>query len=139
MDVPPLRLMVDKDAEPYACHKAIPVPVHWREKVNQGIDRDIRQGVLEPVPVGTPVTWCHRMVVASKKNGEPRRTVDLQKLNQHAKRETHYTSSPFHQARMVPHNTKKTIFDAWNGYHSVPLHPDDRHLTTFLSPRGRLR
>ena len=57
MDVRPLRLMVDKDATPYACHKAIPVPIHWKVKVNEGIDRDIRLGVLEPVPVGAPVTW----------------------------------------------------------------------------------
>ena len=27
----------------------------------------------------------------------------------------------------------------WNGYHSVPLHPDDRHLTTFITPWGRYR
>ena len=41
MDVPPLRLMVDKDATPYACHKAIPVTIHWKVKINEGIDRDI--------------------------------------------------------------------------------------------------
>ena len=49
------------------------------------------------------------------------------------------THSPFHQARSVPHNKKKTVFDAWNGYHSVPLHPDDKHLTTFITPWGRYR
>ena len=43
---------------------------------------------------------------------------------------------PFHQARSIPHGTKKTIFDALNGYHSVPLHVDDRHLTTFITPWG---
>ena len=37
------------------------------------------------------------------------------------------------QARSVPHGTEKTVCDAWNGYHSVPLHPDDRHLTTFIT------
>lgn len=61
-------------------------------------------------------------------------TIDFQPLNTHATRETHHTQSPFHQARSVPHGKKKTVFDAWNGYHSVPLHPDDRHLTTFITP-----
>jgi hypothetical protein len=42
--------------------------------------------------------------------------------HQHATRKTHHTQSPFHQARSIPSNTKKTIFDAWNGYHSVPLY-----------------
>jgi hypothetical protein len=39
----------------------------------------------------------------------------------------------------VPNRKKKTVFDAWNGYHSVPLHEDDRHLTTFITPWGRYR
>ena len=139
MNVPPLRLMVDKDAKPVAFHKPIPVPLHWRDKIKEGIDMDVRLGVIEPVPIGEPVTWCHRMVICAKKNSEPRRTVDFQPLNAHSARETHHTQSPFHQARSVPHNKKKTVFDAWNGYHSIPLHEDDYHLTTFITPWGRYR
>ena len=47
--------------------------------------------------------------------------------------------SPFHQARRIPNGKRKTVFDAWNGYHSVPLHEDDRHKTTFITPWGRYR
>ena len=54
-------------------------------------------------------------------------------------RETHHTQSPFHQARSVPSGKKKTVIDAWNGYHSIPLHKDDFHLTTFITPWGRYR
>ena len=78
-------------------------------------------------------------MICAKKDGSPRRTVDFQPLNIHATRETHQTQSPFHQARSVPHHKKKTVFDAWNGYHSVPLHEDDHHLTTFITPWGRYR
>ena len=28
----------------------------------------------------------------------------------------------------------KRVCDAWNGYHAVPLHPDDKHFTTFITP-----
>ena len=77
------------------------------------------------------------MVVCPKKNGKPRRTVDFQALNLHATCETHHTQSSFHQARSIPHSTKKTIFESWNGYHSVILHVDDHHLTTFITPWGR--
>jgi len=79
------------------------------------------------------------MVVCAKKNGTPRRTVDFQALNAHAVRETHHTQSPFHQARSVPRDTKKTVFDALNGYHSVPIREEDKHLTTFITPWGRYR
>ena len=139
MSGPPIRLMVDPDARPVAHHNPIPVPVHWQDEVKAGLDQDVRLGVIEPVPVGTPVTWCHKMVICPKKSGKPRRTVDLQPLNQHATRETHHTQSPFHQARKVPSYTKKTVFDAWNGYHSIALDEADRHLTTFITPWGRYR
>ena len=139
MDSVPMRLMVDPEAEPVAHHTPVPVPLHWQDQVKAGLDQDIALGVIEPVPVGEPVTWCHRMVVCAKKNGKPRRTVDFQALNVHAARETHHTQSPFHQARSIPSGTKKTVFDCWNGYHSIPLHEEDRHLTTFITPWGRYR
>ena len=139
MTGPPLRLMLDEDATPIAHHTPIPVAIHWQDEVKAGLDQDVRLGVLEEVPVGTPVTWCHRMVICAKKNGKPRRTVDFQALNKHAFRETHHTQSPFHQGRRIPNGKRKTVFDAWNGYHSVPLHEDVRHKTTFITPWGRYR
>ena len=137
MSGPPMRLAVDPNAKPVAHHSPIPIPVHWYDEVKAGLDQDVRLGVIEPVSVGTPVTWCHRMVVVAKRSGQPRRTVDLQALNRHAMRETHHTQSPFHQARAVPPNTYKTVCDAWNGYHSISLDESDRHLTTFITPWGR--
>ena len=138
MTGPPLRLLLDEDATPIAHHTPIPVAIHWQDEVKAGLDQDVRLGVLEEVPVGKPVTWCHRMVICAKKNGKPRRTVDFQALNKHAFRETHHTQSPFHQARRIPNGKRKTVFDAWNGYHSVPLHEDARHKTTFITPWGAL-
>ena len=99
----------------------------------------MRLVVIEPVPVGDPVTYCHRMVICAKKDGKPRRTVDMQSLNANATLETHHTQSQFHQARSVPAGMKQTDFDAWNGYHTVALYPDDRHLTTFITPWGLYR
>ena len=135
----PMRLLIEDDATPVAYHNPIPVPVHWQEQVKAGLDQDVRLGVIEPVPVGTPVSWCPKMVVCAKKSGKPRRTVDFQTLNCYAARETHHTQSPFYQARMVPANSRKTTFDAWTGYHTIALDPKDRHLTIFITPWGRYR
>ena len=138
MHGPPMRLMIDKNATPPdPWHTPIPVPLYWQDEVKAGLDQDVQLGVIRPVPIGEPVTWCHRMVVCPKKNGRPRRTVDLQELNKFAARETHHTQSPYLQARSVPSGKLKTVFDCWNGYHSIPLHKDDHHYTTFITPWGR--
>ena len=60
MEGPPMKLMIDPKAEPVAHHSPIPVPIHWQDEVKAGLDRDVRLGVLEPVPIGEPVTWCQR-------------------------------------------------------------------------------
>ena len=139
MHGPPLKIHMQEGVTPVASHSPIPVPVHWQKKVKAGLDRDVAIGVIERVPPGTPTTWCHKMVVVPKKDNTPRRTVNFQPLNQYSSRQTHHTMSPFHQATSVPKNTKKTVLDAWNGYHSVYLDPTCRDLTTFITPWGRYR
>ena len=138
-DSPPLEFFIDPKAKPLACHKAAQVPVHFKERVEAELRRDVRLGVLEEVPPNTPTTWCSRMCIQVKKNGKPRRTIDLQALNKHAVRQTHGNETPFHIVSEVPPNTYRTTTDAWNGYHSVPIRDEDRHLTTFVTPWGRFR
>ncbi|XP_048576277.1 uncharacterized protein LOC125557593 [Nematostella vectensis] len=135
MEGPPLH--VDATAKPTACHTPANIPLHWQKRVYEDLLRDEALGVVERVPYGEPVTWCHRMVVTRKHDGSPRRTVDLSPLNKYCQRETYATESPFQLARRIPNDTWKTVTDAWNGYHSVPLRSSDRHLTTFLTPFGR--
>ena len=79
------------------------------------------------------------MVITRKHDGTPRRTVDLSPLNKFCRRETFASETPFKLARRVPSNTWKSVTDAWNKYHSVPLRESDRHLTTFITPFGRWR
>ncbi|XP_048589654.1 uncharacterized protein LOC125573262 [Nematostella vectensis] len=139
MDGPPIEIHVDPAATPRACHTPATIPLHWQQKVYDDLLRDEALGVIERVPYGEPVTWCHRMVVTRKHDGSPRRTVDLSPLNKFCQRETFAMESPFHLARRIPKDTWKTVTDAWNGYHSVPLREADRHLTTFITPFGRWR
>ena len=79
------------------------------------------------------------MVVTRKQDGSPRRTVYLSPLNKYCKRETCATDTPFKLARRIPKGTFKTVTDAWNGYHGVPLRESDKHLTTFIFQFGRFR
>ena len=139
MDGPPIKIHIDPNAKPIAFRKPAPIPLHWQEQVEQEIYRDVELGVLERVPHGEPTDWCFRMVVTRKDDGGPRRTVDLSPLNKFCEREAHASRSPFNLARSVPVASCKTVFDAWNGYHSVPIREEDRHLTTFTTPWGLFR
>ena len=47
--------------------------------------------------------------------------------------------SPFHLARSIPPNSVKSVFDAWNGYHSVLIDEQCRHYTTFCTQWGLFR
>lgn len=135
----PLKISFKPDYAPRAIHKPIPIPHHWKERVKSQLDADVALGIIEPVPQGVPTRWCSRMVVVPKKDGSPRRTVDLQELNKATLRETHHTPSPFNIVSSIPPKTKKTVLDAWNGYHSVPLAPEAREATTFITEWGRYR
>ena len=135
----PLQISFASEYTPYAAHKPIPVPHHWKEEVKRKLDADVALGIIEPVSQGIPTRWCARMVVVPKKDGSPRRTVDLQSLNKVTLRETHHTPSPFNIVSVIPPKKKKTVLDAWNGYHSVPLSPSARDATTFITEWGRYR
>ena len=128
----PLRLYVDPSAKPVAIRTPSQVPLHWKEAVKEGLERDCRLGVLEKVPENTPDTWCSRMVVTPKPDGTPRRVIDYQEVNKSCPRQTHHTETPWALVSAVPANTRKSVVDAWHGYHSVEIDPEDRHVTTFL-------
>ena len=113
--------------------------LHWQKRVEEELERDIKLGVLECVPLGEPTTWCFKMLVARKEDGSPRRVIDISPMNKHCQREVHTSKSPFTLARSVPENSVKTVFDAWNGYHALPVREEDRHLLTFSTSIGLLR
>ena len=139
MNCPPAHIHLKADAVPYATHSPIPIPLHWKGEVKDQLDRDVRDGVIEPVPIGEPVVWCSPMIVTAKKDGRPRRTVDLQRLNSQCLRETHHCEPPFKLASQVPPNTRKTVLDATDGYHAVPLDDESKPFTTFITEWGRFR
>ena len=63
MEGPPIEIHVDPAATPKACHTPANIPLHWQQRVYDDLLRDEALGVIERVPYGEPVTWCHRMVI----------------------------------------------------------------------------
>ena len=140
LSTPPARIHLKPNyVIPQPAYWPASVAEHWSEQVRASIEADVEAGILKKVPFNEPTIWCARMVVVSKKDGRPRRTVDFQKLNSQCLREPNHQESPFHTARRVPQNTYKSVFDAVDGYHSVALDEDSSKLTTFITPWGRYR
>ena len=108
MDTKPLCLMIKPNANWSSLIHLYQYQCIGRKKLKAKRDQDVQLGVVEPVPIGEPVTWCHRMVVCAKKNGSSRQTVDFQTLNTNAARETHHTRS-LYQACFIPSNRNETV------------------------------
>ena len=145
MKGPPMKVHIAENATPYVTRRPTKVPIHWRDEVVKQLEQDIALGVLERVPPGVPDTWLHNMVITGKgtdKDGKdlgPRRTIDLQPLNKHTTRETHHVVPPAQQVRRIPKDQVMSCFDAWNGYHSIPIQDEDKDKFTFITEIGRLR
>ena len=82
MSCKPVYTNFKPDGKPYAVDTPIPVPFHWEEEVKANLNNDIKDGIIEPVPIGEAIPWCSPMVVTSKKDERPRRTVDLHKCSE---------------------------------------------------------
>ncbi len=133
----PGTIHVKDDAEPYCANCPIPVPVHFKAEVERQLKRDVEDGILRKAPVNEATPWCMKMVVATKKDGSPRLTVDFQPLNKHCQREPHYIPRPLDVATSVPAMSYKSSFDAHNGYHQVRLDGKSVPYTTFITEYGR--
>ena len=120
--------------KPVAIHKAAIIPIHLKTRVKADLDRDVRLGILEKVPMNSPVRWLSRMLVTMKKDGSPHRIIDYKNLNNAIHPQTNLTKSPFMCASACPPKKLKTILDAKDGYHSVVLEKGE-----FLCEFGRYR
>ena len=139
MSGPPYKFHLVDEAMPYAAHTPIPIPHHWKAQVRDMLESDIAAGILQRVPIGEPTEWCMRMVTVEKKNNEPRRTIDYQPINKFCKRETHHTPPPIDVISNIPSQCYKTVLDAFNGYHQIPLDKESVKLTTFITEFGRFQ
>ena len=91
MNSPPADIHIKPNAKPIAWHTPIPIPIHWKKIIKESLDHDVQLGIINPVPTGTPVEWCSPMVVTSKKDETPWKTVNLQHLNAQSLCEAHHT------------------------------------------------
>ena len=141
MEGEPMRIVLKPGASLHNARvfRPIPVPFHFKRPVKKGLDRDVRMEVLQKIPQGEVPDHISQMVIATKSNGKPRRTVDYQELNKATSREVHHTPSPINLVASIPGGKLKTVVDAWNGFHSLVIDEESRNYTAFVTEWGVYR
>lgn len=132
----PYKIKLRPEAQPVCIYTARRIAHPLMTKVKVEIDRMLAEGVITPVE--EPTEWCSGIVVVPKADGTSVRIcVDLTALNKAVLREVHPLRSVDEDLARLSGSTIFTKLDARSGFWQMPLDPESRLLTTFLTPFGR--
>ena len=87
--------------------------------------------------VSEPTEWCSGLVVVPKSNNDIRLCVDLTPLNKAVRREVHPMASVDENLAKIQNSKYFSKLDANSRFWQIPLDPNSRLLTTFITPFGR--
>lgn len=104
-----------------------------KEKLNELLQLDIIEVVCEASG------WVSPLVPVLKDNGELRICVDMRRANFAIIRENHPLPTMDDLFARLGKAKFFSQLDFKNGFHQCELHPDSRHITTFISPWGMFR
>ncbi|KAI2648260.1 hypothetical protein H4Q32_018307 [Labeo rohita] len=132
----PYHTELEQGAVPYALSTPRRVPLPLRDKVREELERMERMGVISKVT--EPTAWCSGMVVVPKPTKNKLRIcVDLTPLNAAVKKERHILPAVDQTLAMMSDAKVFTKLGARSGFWQIPLTPESRPLTTFITPFGR--
>lgn len=131
----PYQIKLKERALPYSIYAPRTVPMPLRNKVKAELRRMEEMGVISEIRNPTP--WYVGMVVVPKQSGAVRICVDLKPLNQSVWREVHPIPKVDETLAQLSGPTVFSKLDANCGFWQIPLTPNSRPLTTFITPFGR--
>ena len=123
------------DAQPSALHASRNVPLPLKEETEKELKRMEQLGVISKV--SEPTEWCAGMVVVPKESGKVRICVDMKPLNESVLREFHPLPKVDTTLAQLAGAKLFSKIDANSGFWQIPLSPESRLLTTFITPWGR--
>jgi hypothetical protein len=122
-----------KDEHPVRC-KPYPVPYAHRETVKEEVKAMLEMGVIEPSvsPYASPI------VLVKKVDGKIRFCVDYRRLNKSVEFDTEPIPEIEYLFAKLGKQTVLSKIDLAKGYWQIPIPPEDRPKTAFLTPQGCL-
>ncbi|XP_063366280.1 uncharacterized protein K02A2.6-like [Cydia amplana] len=113
------------------------IPIPLEKKVEEKLEELIKRDIIEEVSGSSK--WVSPIVPILKENGDLRLCVDMRRANAAIMRENHPLPTMdklLPQVRDAKYFSKLDIRDA---FHQLELHPDSRHITTFITGQGMNR
>ncbi|XP_025757966.1 uncharacterized protein K02A2.6-like [Oreochromis niloticus] len=134
----PYHIELEQGAVPIALSAPRRIPLPLKDAARNELHRMEEMGVISKVT--EPTEWCSGMVVIPRPAGKPPRIcVDLTPLNTVVKRERHILPAVDQILAMMKDAKVFTKLDARSGFWQIPLTPESRPLTTFITPFGRFQ
>jgi hypothetical protein len=131
----PYKIQLKKDAKPLRLYTPRKVAHPMMDAVKTQLEQMVKSGVISPIT--EPTEWCSGMVVVPKPNGKVRICVDLTQLNKNVMREVFPMSSVEDSLAKLQQGQVFSKLDANSGFWQIPLDPESRKLTCFITPYGR--
>lgn len=136
---PPMKIQLIEGTpiRPKKARTPVRVPLHYQPFSDQIIDEMIRDGVIQQVERSSVSQFCARAFIVPKPSGGFRMVVDHSEVNKYIERPTHPFVAGNELLRRIPHTARVFAkLDALSSFHQIALHPDSRHITTFIHERG---
>ncbi|XP_063626451.1 uncharacterized protein K02A2.6-like [Cydia splendana] len=128
-----VEIPIDQNVQPVSQpYRRIPLPLE--QKVENKIQDLLARDIIEEV--NGPSRWVSPMVPIIKENGDLRLCVDMRRANTAILRENHPLPC---MDKLLPEIGKAKYFsklDIKDAFHQLELHPDCRHITTFITAKG---
>ena len=129
------RIPLREDAVPVCLYTPRRVPHPLLPLVKEKLAKMEQDEVISKV--SEPTEWCSGLVVVPKSNKDIRLCVDLTPLNKAVRREVRPMASVDENLAKIQNSKYFSKLDANSGFWQIPLDPNSRLLTTFITPFGR--
>lgn len=126
------KITLQPDAVPVK-QKLRRVPLSLRDKVSQELKSLVESDIIEPIHESD---WASNIVVVQKPNGKLRLCVDLRELNKNIVSNMYPLPHIDEVFLKLKDCCVYSVIDLKHAFLQVPLHPDSRPMTAFLSHEG---